>query len=365
MKKICYIFKGGRKDRCEAVKSGEAPADFFYGAIEMERRGYEVDIVEENMSVFNHEKISVWKKVPMRWVLVFSKINPDLLDFFTNPVVLERLRASDCIVATTNSQGRVLGLLSLLGILRKDVVFIAMGMLPLGFHPWDLFISRILFSKIRIATLSKKEQVFLKRRFPSHKIGYFPFGVDEKFWFPDNEKNKEEKYVLSVGNDGHRDYETLVAAWKPEYPCLKVITRLPIKGAIPRNIEIIKGDWRGQILSDLDMREIIQKSEVVIIPLKETIQPSGQSFCLQAMACAKPIVLSKIEGLWDDTVMIDQKTCLLPPPGSAFDLQEAFEKVYSDTEYARLLGERAYTAFIDHFTIKHLVDGLENFFHAK
>ena len=47
----------------------------------------------------------------------------------------------------------------------------------------------------------------------------------------------------------------------------------------------------------MKIRELYQDA-FAIIPLKDVFQPSGYSVTLQAMACGKPVVLTKTKGLW-------------------------------------------------------------------
>ena len=52
----------------------------------------------------------------------------------------------------------------------------------------------------------------------------------------------------------------------------------------------------------------------VVLPLKNTIQPAGQSECLQAMSCEKLVVMSNIEGIWDKNKLIDNKNIIFVDP---------------------------------------------------
>jgi len=132
-----------------------------------------------------------------------------------------------------------------------------------------------------------------------------------------------------------RDWITLVHAWKPDFPKLIIVTSLivPQYGA---NIEVIRGDWRSCLLSDERIRELYWGSRFVVIPLHETIQPAGQSVCLQAMACGKPVIISDIGGIWDRNFIRDGETVLLTPPGDAVALAEKVQLLLSD----RVLAER-------------------------
>ena len=121
----------------------------------------------------------------------------------------------------------------------------------------------------------------------------------------------------------------------------------PSRGAL----EIIAGDWSRQILSDAEVRDLFRGALFVILPLTDTIQPSGQSACLQAMACGKAVAISDIVGLFDRSALVDGETCVLMPPGSVSGLGERVEGLLGDSARAEAIGRRARAAVEEHFTI--------------
>ena len=57
-KKIVCLFKGARKERLPLVPNGLVPADFFYGVLGLNKKKYEITIVENNLRVISiQEKI--------------------------------------------------------------------------------------------------------------------------------------------------------------------------------------------------------------------------------------------------------------------------------------------------------------------
>ena len=52
------------------------------------------------------------------------------------------------------------------------------------------------------------------------------------------------------------------------------------------------------VLTDTELKEIYEKSRITIIPLKQTLQPSGQSVAMQSMLIGTPVIISEIDGLW-------------------------------------------------------------------
>ena len=133
-------------------------------------------------------------------------------------------------------------------------------------------------------------------------------------------RKKADSYVLAIGNDFARDWNLLINSWEESFPNLKIISSLPIIN-FKKNIEVIKGNWHHKTLNDMEMRDLYCNSEFVIIPLKETLQPSGQSTCLQAMSCSKAVVLTKVRGIWDENLIKHKENIFFIRPGNEFDLK--------------------------------------------
>ena len=247
------------------------------------------------------------------------------------PRFRQRLPKEGLIVATTNGMGLALGLGRLLGLVRVRVLLLAMGVLPHDASNWRRWLVLKLAHQLDIVTISRPEQEAVQRLLPNQQIGYLPFGVDCDFWFPNEEYRPAEEYVLAIGNDLNRDWETLVAAWCDEFPKLKIVTSLPVITNGNQNIEVIRGDWRSAVLSDESIRELYWGALFIVIPLRETIQPAGQSVCLQAMACGKAVIMSAISGLWNTDVMQNERNLLLTNPRDIPALREVVSRLIADS----------------------------------
>ena len=81
------------------------------------------------------------------------------------------------------------------------------------------------------------------------------------------------------------------------------------------NVEIIKGDWSKGSFNDLFIKDIYEESDLVILPLKNSYQPSGQSVALQAMSMEKPVMISKTKGFWSDKDFQHELNIILLIPG--------------------------------------------------
>ena len=147
--------------------------------------------------------------------------------------------------------------------------------------------------------------------------------------------------MLAIGNDGHRDWETLVRA-APEIDAeIRILTGHARPPSLPSNVRWEPADWHRSVLSDAEVREAFRSAAVVAVPVKDVPQPSGQSVTLQASACARPVVLSRTQGLWDSEGLCDGQNVLLVPPGDPEALARGVMRLVTDPGVAHAIGGAA------------------------
>jgi glycosyltransferase involved in cell wall biosynthesis len=193
------------------------------------------------------------------------------------------------------------------------------------------------------------EETEIKKRFCllAGQLHSVWFGVDESFWnLPSVPVSRAG--VLAVGNDGRRDYSALVEAARilPTIP-FTMVTRLDAPDNLPVNVHWRRGDWKENEVSDVGLRELYQKAACVVVPLKESLQPSGQSVAMQAMMCGAPVVITKTEGWWGSNVIHDGKEVTLVGPGNAEELADGIQGTYSSISVLagrKALGAAKWTA---------------------
>jgi len=328
---VAFLVRSGRRERMQELRN--YPSEFFYGYMQFLKWGL-------NVALFEDKDVAMAPPLP-----TFARlINRMFTRLCGLPVGLalsfmmsgrSKLPNTKLVVVTTNSMGLVFAMCRALGLVKVPVIFLSMGLLSRSPSSAERHIYGHLLKQIQLATFSREEQVFLRKLLPNQEIHYLPFGVDHHYWSPGEQA--ETDYVLAIGNDLNRDWATLVAAWSPSLPQLKIVTGLPVpRGSA--NIEVIRGDWRSQVLSDAEVRTLLRGARFVIVPLKETTQPAGQSACLQAMACGKAVILSDISGLWDREQMVDGQSILLSPPGDVASLSKMAHRLVSDPHMVEALG---------------------------
>jgi glycosyltransferase involved in cell wall biosynthesis len=352
--RLTYLLRGGRRERLAETSRG--PTEFFYGYQQLLAQGVDVSILEDS-------DVGMGPPLPLVSRLA-NKLSPFLgglpvgmaLSLLTKRGC-RKLDGVGCVVATTNGMGMALAIAKAFGQTDTPVLLLAMGILPMNPAPLQIRLFGALSQHVHIACISRGEQEFLQELLPTQTIHYIPFGVDIDFWHPVSATVDKSNHVLAIGNDAHRDWNALVTAWGPDLPPLKIVTGLPVPPA-PPNVEIIRGDWRTRILEDAEIRRLYQSASFVVVPVRDTIQPSGQSVCLQAMACGRPVICSDIAGLWDRQLLRDGENVLLVRPESPEALSLAVRRLSSDSELHMRISVGGRKLVEEHFNASSMANAL-------
>ena len=70
----------------------------------------------------------------------------------------------------------------------------------------------------------------------------------------------------------------------------------------------------------------------MILPLKNSSQPSGQSVTLQAMSCSKPVMISKTDGFWEEKEFINNREILFVDNNQTTHWVQNIKTIYDDEE---------------------------------
>lgn len=319
--KIAFVYAGGRLG-CDEQR----PADFFYGARELASRpGWEIEQLETDSYPTDLATGFLFgfflrRYLPPRtsaeWIARTRRVLP-------------RLRGCDVVVAASTELSFGLALWKAVGRLPEPLIGILCGFVnfPIGSELRRRFTASLL-SRMRPVLFANSEKMELCRRFglSENNITVGFFGVDETFWRPPHQTCVRSG-VLAVGNDGRRDYSVLIEAARvlPEYS-FTIITRMPAPNELPANVGWHRGDWRENVLSDEELRNLYQRAACVVVPLRESIQPSGQSVAMQAMMCGAKVVHTHTSGWWGGEVIRESEEVILVPPGEPSSLARAIRQ---------------------------------------
>lgn len=333
--KVAFLYMKGRMARLPDVERGAAPTEFFYGAIEMMRRGFEVQHFEvdpDRGATLGDRAIGrLWPRGARP-----VKMDPSVVTQVH--AMAGKLNDADCLVATGGNIAFALAALARLDVIRRPIVGIQCGVLHFKHGYLRREISAALLNRMHTLLFGEAELQPMREFFhlPESRISVNLFGVDTKFWRPDPTVKRD--IVFSIGNDGRRDFKTLVEAAAQIDAPMHIITKLPLPETLPANVVHHRGSWHGTELSDERVRELYQRARAVVVPLHASNQPSGQSVTLQAMACGAPVVLTETEGLWSREQMIEGRNVLFVRPGDTSQLAARIREVIADDQKIERLG---------------------------
>ena len=357
--RIVYLYQPGRLVRIPDLRSGGIPTEFFYGAPELEIRGHDVEYLEvHDTPAINKLRIAV--ELLIRPKYLPAKVYFSL--FFGVKKILPALQEADVVVATT--PGIAFSLTMWRWFSNAEIpracVAIHCGILKYSQNGIRLMLSRYLFRKMWTQLFGEGELEAMKTcfRIPDQRIMVNCFGIDEKFWTPPSSGERGD-YVLAVGNDAMRDYELLVQAAEGIGKTVKLLTRRALPPNLPDNIEVLHGSWHTQALGDDELRELYRRAFCVIVPLKNSIQPAGQSVTLQAMACGTPVILTRTDGLWENKNLRHGENVLFVESGQVSQLVDAVRLLESDTDMWQKMSCEGRNYVMEHGRIVWFADRME------
>jgi glycosyltransferase involved in cell wall biosynthesis len=337
--RIAFVHFPGRLARLDAARSGDAPTEFLFGAVELERAGHDVRNYEVDPDAWSGR---IARRLVDRQAGL-ERLPPHLSAAVLRGTraLLPELREADVAVASTTGTAVALAAWRRLRLLRTPLVGIVAGLLN---RPWERTrraTTLPLLRAMHAMLYGPGEAPGLVALDPAlaGRIHVNPFGVDMAFWSPGAVSHRGG--VLAIGNDGNRDWETLVRAASSIDAEVRILTRHPRPATLPANVRWEPADWHRRLLSDADVREAFRAAAVVVVPVKDVPQPSGQSVTLQASACARPVVLSRSRGLWDPEGLRDGENVLLVAPGDPDATAAAIGSVLADPERGDAIGRAA------------------------
>jgi glycosyltransferase involved in cell wall biosynthesis len=199
---------------------------------------------------------------------------------------------------------------------------------------------------------------------PAEKLHHARQPVDERFWRPRDERGAED-VVCAVGTEA-RDYPTLLEAVRGLDARVELAIGTTVfqtgdttvdlgpsvgpvlASAVPPNVVL------HQQLDHRRLRALYARSRVVVVPLHDVDFDAGVTSIAEAMAMARPVVVTRSRGQVD--LVREGETGLYVPPGDPGALRAAIERLLRDPAEAERMG-RAGRAYAEaHLTLDRWVE---------
>ncbi len=346
--KILWFFRRSRHEWQHEWEQGDRSGEFFYGMISLAQK-YSVAFVEDPEKGCLYK---IWRPIEQQ----LSKMMG--MGFALNAVIshLTKLNRAETVISTVDTCGLPVGFLKRLGLVRSRLVYLSQGLSDrVNRHGKKNLVSRFYLwcagGADTWVVLGEGDRQPLADCLgvKSDRVHVIPFGVDVEFWRPDSVVPQEE--LLSIGSDPARDYTTLLRA--TEYP-LHIITRLEVPSAQVNQTVRTTNEH-----TSIELRSIYSSARMVVIPVKDVAQPSGQSATLQAMACEAAVIVTKNKGWWAEGILEDGKNCLLVPPNNPPALRKAIERLWNDKNLCRSLGIEARKTVVEKLSEQVMAQALD------
>lgn len=282
-------------------------------------------------------------------------------DFASVLACRSELNRADVVFSTVDTLGIPLALLAQRGFVTTPIVYAAIG-LPERLVQLRTRLARRVFERAyrRLHTIVAYGwgEVDALRTWlgeGGQRVVFVPFGVDTEYFRPEAFRTLDVD-VLSVGADPRRDFALV----------LELARRLP-----DRSFRIVASADHRRALTEpppnltveLDVpfptiRERLAAARVVVLPVKDNSYSGATTTLLQAMATAKPVVVSRTTAIARGYHLEDGANCRLVPPGDLAALEQAVSAYLADGAQAATVGVRARETVERHLTWQRYTDSI-------
>jgi glycosyltransferase involved in cell wall biosynthesis len=344
IRSVGFVYPNSRRQLAEDVAAGVGADSFLLGQNHLHDFGYEAFIHEPRLTAgggtggLRHRILWNSREIVLPWELGEADV------VFTSLVnvlpLVARLRGGPRIVVFDFALATVL---DRSGAFRR-------GMLSASIRSADAIVS---------LSHDQRDRLLARVRLNPERVSVCHLGIDHEFLRPAATGAGDDGYVLAVGKDLARDYETLGRAAAGLDARVVVVTEeRNVHGiSLPPNVEVTRGlDYR-------ELRELYARARCVALPVRRSDFPfgtesSGLTALLEAMAMAKPVVVSD-RRIFGEYVRADDSALLVPPEDPAA-LRAALTRLLSDDALAERLGTTGRRLVEERFTMERFAAGLSN-----
>ena len=177
-------------------------------------------------------------------------------------------------------------------------------------------------------------RTWLRDRGRDARVAFVPFGVDVDAFRPVDAAPDLD--VVSVGADPHRDFELLLAVARsmPDARFLVVTSAEHARslGERPPNVSVETD------LPFEEMRDRLERARVVALPVRDNSYSGATTVLLQAMALAKPVVVTRTAAIAAGYGLVDGENVRLAAPGDAASFGAALDEPARRRDACRAVG---------------------------
>ncbi|MDY6896696.1 MAG: glycosyltransferase family 4 protein [Cyanobacteriota bacterium] len=208
---------------------------------------------------------------------------------------------------------------------------------PKGYLALNLF--KVSNSIDLFVTGTNSQTKFLHRylNLPKHRIFQIPShpSTDTSFFTPKPVSQKKVRPLIASGGLEKRDYKTLANATKDLNLDVKICAFSPNKTASKRTFpEIMPSNMYCGFYEWEDLLQLYCDADLVVLPLLDNNYQAGLSTLFEAMACRKPIIVTRSPKAGIINKLIDLGIVTGVNSGNSVELKQAIINLLNDPEQA-------------------------------
>lgn len=265
-------------------------------------------------------------------------------DFASVLASRRRISDADVVFSTVDTVGIPLALLAGAGVVRTPIVYASIG-LPERLEQLRTAAARRLFirsyRRLHTVVAYGHGEVEALRSWLGEggpNVVFVPFGVDTDFFRPAPDRPVDTD-VVSIGADPRRDFELLV----------RLARRLPgrtfrIVASAAHLSSVLDAPANVTVETDVPFALIpdaLHRARLVVLPVRDNSYSGATTTLLQAMATAKPVVVTRTAAIAQGYHLEDGANCTLVPPADLEALEHAVSAYLDDPMRSEAIGVRA------------------------
>lgn len=200
---------------------------------------------------------------------------------------------------------------------------------------------------------------FLRRQvgIPDDRVQLVPYSIDGSFFTPGPASAAKSRPTIATVGLEKRDYRLLAEATADLDIDVKISgfsryareTSSTFPEVPPANMSRRFYEWD-------DLVKLYRNADIVVICLRENPYAAGVTTLLEAMACKRPVIATRTEGLTD--YLLDENSMLTVEPGDRAGLRHAIQSLLNHPEAAQAKAERAHQIFLERYRLDDYIASL-------
>jgi glycosyltransferase involved in cell wall biosynthesis len=192
---------------------------------------------------------------------------------------------------------------------------------------------------------------------PSQRVYLVDEQTDTLFFSPGPQSANKKRPIVGSGGLEQRDYRTLAKATQDLDVDVKVCAvsatarTYPdtFPDVLPGNMSCDYYDWRG-------LRQLYRDSDVVVISLKPHNYQAGFATLFEAMACRRPVIMTRTRGLAEK--FADAGVIVGVKPGDAKGMRQAIIHLLEHPDEAEAIAQQGYELVQQYYNSEQYIKAL-------